>query len=135
MPKTNAQLKMLCINAAKEKDTLVYTVKLILFLVFWKIHLSRHSDGSVCSILAAQIELNDKATQFKLDKGTEITAISSDICGITQQVLALLDVNVVFKLSTDVSSYGLGAILLQQNNSSWQPVTFTSRAMSDTKHR
>ena len=126
---------MLCITAAKEKYTLVYTVELILFLVFRKKHLSRHSDGSVCSILAAQIELNDKVTQFKLDKGAEITAISSDTCGITQQVLALLDFNVVLKLSTNVSSYGLGAILLQQNNSSWQPVTFTSRAMSDTKHR
>ena len=97
----------------------IHTVtKLILFLVFQKTHLSRHSDGSVCSILAAQIELNDKATQFKLDVGAKVVAVSSDTCVITQRVLASLDINVVLKLSTDVSSYGLGAVLLQQNNSS-----------------
>ena len=71
MPETNAQLKMLYITAAKEKDTSVHTVELILFLVFRKTHPSRHSDRSVCSILAAQIELNDKATQFKLDIGPQ----------------------------------------------------------------
>ena len=37
------------------------------------------------------------------------------------------------KISTDTSFYGQGAIPLQQNNSPWKPVTFTSRVMSDTE--
>ena len=47
-------------------------------------------------------------------------------------VLALFDVNAVVKVSADASSFGLDAVLLQQNNSSWQPVAFASRVMSDT---
>ena len=50
-------------------------------------------------------------------------------------VLALFDVNPDLKLSADASSYGLGAVLLQNNNSSWQPVAFASRVMSDTERR
>ena len=50
-------------------------------------------------------------------------------------VLALFDVNAVVKVSADASSFGLGAVLLQQNNSSWQPVAFASRVMSDTERR
>ena len=50
-------------------------------------------------------------------------------------VLALYDVSADLKVSADASSYGLGAVLLQQNNSSWQPVAFASRVMSDTETR
>ena len=50
-------------------------------------------------------------------------------------VLALFDVNADLKVSADASSFGLGAVLLQNNNSCWQPVAFASRVMSDTKRR
>ena len=50
-------------------------------------------------------------------------------------VLALYDVSADLKVSADASLYGLGAVLLQQNNSSWQPVAFVSRVMSDTESR
>ena len=50
-------------------------------------------------------------------------------------VLALFDVNADLKISADASSYGLGAVLLQNNKSSWQPVAFASRVMSDTERR
>ena len=50
-------------------------------------------------------------------------------------VLALYDVSTNLKVSADASLYGLGAVLLQQNNSCWQPVAFTSRVMSDTERR
>ena len=46
----------------------------------------------------------------------------------------MYDVSADLKVSADVSSYGLGAVLLQ-NNSSWQPVAFASRVMSDTESR
>ena len=54
---------------------------------------------------------------------------------IKPTVLALCDVNADLKISVDASSYGLGAVLLQNNYSSWQPVTFASRVMSDTERR
>ena len=41
-------------------------------------------------------------------------------------VLALFDVNADLKISANASSYGLGAVLLQNNKSSWQPVAFAS---------
>ena len=39
------------------------------------------------------------------------------------------------KVSADASSYGLGAILLQQHDSAWKPVAYASRTMSDTEVR
>ena len=50
-------------------------------------------------------------------------------------VLALYDVKADLKVSADASSFGLGAVLLQKTNSSWQPVAFASRVMSDTEQR
>lgn len=50
-------------------------------------------------------------------------------------VLALFDINADVKVSADASSYGLGAALLQKTNSSWKPVAFASRVMSDTERR
>ena len=50
-------------------------------------------------------------------------------------VLALYDVNADLKISADASSYGLGAVLLQKNNQSWQPVVYASRAMTSTECR
>ena len=50
-------------------------------------------------------------------------------------VLSLFDVNADLKLSANTSSYGLGAVLLQKNNSSCQPVAFSSRVMSGTECR
>ena len=54
---------------------------------------------------------------------------------IKPTVLALFDVSVDLKVSADALLYELGAVLLQQNNSSWQPVAFASRVMSDTERR
>ena len=39
------------------------------------------------------------------------------------------------KLSADASSYGLGAVLLQQSEGDWKAVTFASRTMTDTEQR
>ena len=38
-------------------------------------------------------------------------------------------------LSSDASSFGLGAVLMQQHADKWKPVAYTSRAMSDTEQR
>ena len=39
------------------------------------------------------------------------------------------------KISADVSSHGLGAVLMQQDNSIWRPVAYASRSMSETEQR
>ena len=38
-------------------------------------------------------------------------------------------------VSADASSYGLGAVLLQNCHSEWRPVAFASRSMSETERR
>ena len=40
------------------------------------------------------------------------------------------------KLSADASAYGLGVVLLQQqDDDKWRPVTFASRSMNETELR
>ena len=39
------------------------------------------------------------------------------------------------KVFTDALSHGLGAVLLQQINGSWRPVTFASCSISETEQR
>ena len=39
------------------------------------------------------------------------------------------------KISADSSSYGLGAVLLQQLDSQWEPIAYASRSMSKTEKR
>ena len=50
--------------------------------------------------------------------------------------LAKYDANKEIKVSADASSYGLGAVILQQeDDQSWRPVSFISRAMTPTEKR
>lgn len=48
--------------------------------------------------------------------------------------LALYDPAASTKVSVDVSSHGLGAVLLQQTNTVWQLVVFAPRSMTETEH-
>ena len=50
-------------------------------------------------------------------------------------VLVYYDPAADTKVSADASSHGLGAVLLQLHNSSWKPVAFASRSMSETELR
>ena len=50
-------------------------------------------------------------------------------------VLALYDPRAPTKVSANASSHGLGAVLLQQIDGSWRPVSFASRSMSETEQR
>jgi transposase InsO family protein len=51
-------------------------------------------------------------------------------------VLALYDPNKPTLVSADSSSYGIGAVLLQQqSDGTWRPVTFVSRALNDVEKR
>ena len=48
-------------------------------------------------------------------------------------VLMLYNPTAPVKVSADASAYGMGAVLLQQANSGWKPVAYTSRAMSEAE--
>ena len=50
-------------------------------------------------------------------------------------ILVLYEPDVATKLSTDGSSYGLGGVLLQLNESKWKPVAYASRSMTETERR
>ena len=50
-------------------------------------------------------------------------------------VLAFYDPLAPTKVCADASSYGLGAVLLQKKNSSWRPVVYASRSMTETEKR
>ena len=49
--------------------------------------------------------------------------------------LALYDCNAPTKISADASSYGLGAVLLQEADKHWRPVAYASRSMTETEQR
>ena len=56
--------------------------------------------------------------------------------GLTQPIiLALYNPKAETKISADVSSHSLEAVLLQLNESLWQPVAYASRALTDTEKR
>ena len=47
--------------------------------------------------------------------------------------LSLYDPHASAKVSADTSSFGLGAVLLQQSEDEWKPVAYASRSMSNTE--
>ena len=50
-------------------------------------------------------------------------------------VLALYNPKAPTKISADASSYGLGAVIMQQNGPDWKPVAYASRSMTETEMR
>ena len=52
---------------------------------------------------------------------------------VNPSVLALYDPDADTNISADASSYGLGAVLMQKDESSWKAVAFASRAMNETE--
>ena len=50
-------------------------------------------------------------------------------------VLALYHPGCETKISADASSYGLGAVLLQRVDSTWKPIAYASRALSEAKKK
>lgn len=55
---------------------------------------------------------------------------------ISAPILALYDPNKETKINADASSYGIGGVVLQkQENDEWKPVSYISRALTDTESR
>ena len=63
------------------------------------------------------------------DQGKSFSEIKQELT--KPAVLALYNPQAETKVSADVSSFGLGAILLQLNDRSWKPVTYASRWLMD----
>ena len=51
------------------------------------------------------------------------------------QVLKFYDPGRKIKISSDASSFGLGAVILQKHSDNWMPVAYASRVMSDAETR
>lgn len=81
-------------------------------------------------------ELLSKSAMWTWDTAQKdaFEKIKKELCSIP--ILAHYDVNRETILSSDASSYGLGAVLSQkQDDGSFRPVAFASRSMTDTECR
>ena len=67
------------------------------------------------------------------DQQAAFTSVKDEISKPT--TLALYDLQAPTKLSADASSYGLGAVLMQQSEQRWKPVAYASRSLTDTERR
>ena len=67
------------------------------------------------------------------DQQKSFDAVKQELAKPT--VLALYDPNALTKVSADASSYGLGAVLMQKQNSQWKPIAYASRSMNETEQR
>ena len=58
------------------------------------------------------------------------------ICLTSAPILALYDPNKEIKINADALSYGIGGVVLQkQEDGEWKPVSYISRALTDTESR
>ena len=74
---------------------------------------------------------SDRAWVWGPDQQKAFEAIKQEL--VKPTVLALYNPEAETKVSADASSYGLGAVLLQQNDGNWKPVAYASRSLSDTE--
>ena len=78
--------------------------------------------------------LNKKSTWvWGLSQERAFSAMKAELARPT--TLALYDPAAETKVSADASSYGLGAVLLQKFETTWKPIAFASRSMTETERR
>ena len=80
-------------------------------------------------------ELLSKKNQWtwNSDQDRAFTQVKAELTKPT--VLALYNPKAATKIAADASSYGLGAVLLQEQANSWKPVSYASRSMTETERR
>ena len=67
------------------------------------------------------------------DQDRAFSAVKEEL--IKPTILALYNTKAPTIVSADASSYGLGAVLLQQQGTQWKPIAYASRSMSETETR
>ena len=68
------------------------------------------------------------------DQEEEFIQLKKEVC--SSHVLSLYDIEAKTKVSADASAYGIGAILMQQQQQgAWRPVAFASRALNEAETR
>ena len=78
-------------------------------------------------------ELLGKNRVWQWTSGHEQAFLQTKVELSKPPILAYYNPNLPTKVSADASSYGLGAVLLQESHSVWKPVAFASRSMTETE--
>ena len=76
---------------------------------------------------------NKQAWLWGPDQAESYRQLQSEL--MTPTVLRHYSPQALTKISADASSYGIGAVLLQQTDERWLPVAYASRAMTTTESR
>ncbi|UYV69742.1 K02A2.6-like [Cordylochernes scorpioides] len=98
-------------------------------------HLGRFV-GNLSEIVAPLNQLLVKGQDFVWDSSQERAFRKLKELLTTQPILAAYDVRKPTMVSSDASSYGLGAVLKQEGkNVIWRPVAYSSRTMTPTEKR
>ena len=80
-----------------------------------------------------QLLSNKQAWLWGPDQANSYRQLQSELT--TPKVLTHYNPEFPTKISADATSYGIGAVLLQQIDEKWLPVAYASRAMTTTESR
>ena len=77
--------------------------------------------------------LGDKDWYWSTQLQQEFNDVKEEM--LKSPTLASFDLNAETMISTDASSFGLGAAVLQKTDDGWKPIAYASRSMSPTEQR
>ena len=98
-------------------------------------HLSKFANH-LATLTTPLRDLLCKENQWKWGPIQDKSFLDIKHCLVSSPVLALYDPNRETKINADASSYGIGGVLLQkQDEGVWKPVSYMSRALSETERR
>jgi hypothetical protein len=87
-----------------------------------------------CSTIASPlINLTKKNIDFIWDEACQSAFDQLKQILMSDQMLALPNYNKIFRLETDASGYGVGAVLSQQIDKQWKPIAYFSKHLSATE--